>query len=235
MQTLSNMDRTETLYITGPAGLTEELVPILKLARRLCYELVPIDIPADGLILSEIIRGWSTEAKLSAFATEHCVPSQGYCFNLGRVGKFMPERAQELGVPMNQWGLLQKGQRLQIGDKTIFPEQVLGEPRKGLKFVFTGDTAFCENLITAAKNADLLICESTYGEKEQAPHAIEHGRHMTLAQAAEVAAKAEVKQLWLAHYSQMLTYPRQYLPNATSIFENTVCGYDGLSTTLRFE
>ena len=235
LQTLFNMERTETLYITGPEGLQEELEPILKFAGRTSYAIELIEIPAEGLQLSSLIKGWSSEAKLSAFKTEHRVPSQGYCFTLGRVGKFLPQNAEALGVPVNQWRLLQKGQSVQIGDTVILPEQVLGEPRKGLKFVFTGDTAFCDNLIDAAKNADLMISEATYGEFEQAPHAIEHGRHMTFAQAAEVAKKAGVKQLWLAHYSQMITDPQEYLPNATAIFENTVCGKDGLSTTLHFE
>ena len=113
------------------------------------------------------------------------------------------------------------------------PEQVLGEPRKGLKFIFTGDTAPCDSLIDAAKDADLMICEATYGENEQAQTAIEYG-HMNFAQAAETAKNANVAQLWLAHYSQMIENPQQYLPNATAIFENTICGKDGLSTTLKF-
>lgn len=235
LQTMSNMKRTEILYITGPEGLQEELKTILKLARRTFYPIEPIEIPADGLKLSEFIRGWASEARLTAFKTEHCVPSQGYSFTLGRAGKFMPQTAEKLGVPVNQWGLLQKGQSVQVGDEIILPEQVLGEPRRGLKFVFTGDTAFCDNLITAAEGADLLISEATYGELDQAPHAIEHGRHMTFAQAAQVAKQAGVKQLWLAHYSQMIMNPQDYLRNATDIFPNTVCGKDGLSTTLHFE
>lgn len=234
--TMSNMKRTEKLYITGPAGLQKELEPIVKLiTRRINYPLELIEIPADGLKLSALIKDWLSEAKLTAFKTEHLVSSQGYCFTLGRAGKFLPQKAEALGVPVNQWGLLQRGQSVQVGDKVILPEEVLGAPRKGLKFVFTGDTAFFDNLIDAAKDADLLICEATYGEYEQAPHAIEHGRHMTFAQAATVAKSAGVKELWLAHYSQMISDPPEYLPNATAIFANTICGQDGMSTTLNFE
>lgn len=235
LQTLNVMKRKEILYITGPEGLKEKLAPVLKLTSWTNYEIKLIEFPLDGLQLSELIQGWPLEAKLSAFKTEHRVSSQGYCFTLGRARKFLPQRAKELAVPVNLWSVLQKGQSVQVGDKIIFPEQVLGESRKGLKFVFTGDTAYCESLIAAAENADLMISEATYGEKEQAPHAIDHGRHMTFAQAAEVAKKASVKQLWLAHYSQMIEDPQKYLPNATAIFENTICGKDGMSTTLKFE
>ena len=58
---------------------------------------------------------------------------------------------------------------------------------------------------------------------------------MNFAQAAAVAAEAGTKQLWLAHFSQMVTDPQTYLPNATAIFADTVCGQDGMSTTLAFE
>ncbi len=235
LQTMTNTERVEPLYIIGPAGLEEAMKPILKLAYLTPYEIRLLEIPAEGLRLAELIPGWAYEAKLSAFKTEHRVSSQGYIFTLGRAGKFQPENAQALGVPVNQWGLLQKGQSVQVGDEIILPEQVLGEPRKGLKFVFTGDTAMCETLTAAAEGADLLICEATYGVIEQAPHAVEHGRHMIFAQAAEVAKAAGVKELWLAHYSQMIVDPNQYLPNATAIFPNTICGRDGMTKTLKFE
>ena len=234
LQTMCCLGRTEKLYITGPAGLREELSPILKLAGWMSYEIELIQLPDQGLRLEELAKGWPSEAKLTSFKTEHRVPSQGYCFTLGRAGKFMPQKAKELGVPMNQWGLLQKGQSVQVGEAVIRPEQVLGEPRKGLKFVFSGDTAACGGLTAAAEGADLLISEATYGENEQAELAVDHG-HMNFAQAASIARQANVKRLWLAHYSQMIEDPQAYLQNAAGIFANAVCGQDGMSTTLQFE
>lgn len=234
LQTFTSQGRTETLYITGPAGLEEAMQPILKLAESTSYEIKLIKIAQDGLRLSELIKNWAFEAKLSAFKTEHRVESQGYCFTLDRAGKFLPQKAQELNIPVKFWGTLQKGQSVQVEDKIFFPEQVLGAPRKGLKFVFSGDTIFCNSLVDAAANADLLICEGTYGEIEQAELATEYG-HMNFSQAAQVAKNANVSELWLAHYSQMIRNPQQYLSNATAIFENTICGVDGLSTTLKFQ
>ena len=234
LKTMWRTNRTEPLYITGPEGLWQKAMePILRLTGRTAYPIVLIELPADGLQLSTLIKGWAA-ARLTPFKTKHKVPSQGYCFTLGRAGKFIPQKAKDLGVPVNQWSLLQKGQSVQIGDNVIMPEQVLGEPRKGLKFVFTGDTALCDSLIDAAQGADLMICEATYGDNQQEQKAIDNG-HMTFAQAAQVAVKAGVKQLWLSHYSQTITDPQDYLPNATSIFANTICGQDGMSTTLLFE
>jgi len=116
----------------------------------------------------------------------------------------------------------------------VTPREVLGPSRRGLKFVFTGDTARCDSLVEGARGADLMISEATYGENDQAEMAAAYG-HMTFAQAAEVARRAGVRRLWLAHYSQMVEDPGKYLPNAAAVFENTSCGEDGMSLKLRFE
>ena len=234
LQTMTSMGRTEPLYIIGPEGLEDAMAPILTLTGWTSYEIRLMAMPAEGIRLSELVDGWPAEALLTAFSTEHRIPSQGYGFTLSRAGKFMPQKAKALGVPVNRWGILQKGGSVQVDGVTVLPEQVLGAPRKGLKFVFSGDTAACDALMEAARDADLMISEATYGENEQARLAEDHG-HMNFAQAASVAAKAGVKQLWLAHYSQMIVNPADFLPNAAAIFENTVCGEDGMSTTLRFE
>lgn len=234
LQTMGVMERTEPLFITGPEGLSCELAPILRLAGQTGYDIRLIEMPAEGLSLSALHRGWPEAAMLSAFPTEHTVISQGYSFKLARAGRFMPERARELNVPEKLWSLLQKGQSVRAEDKAVLPSEVLGAPRKGLKFVFSGDTRACESLAAAAEDADLFICEATYGENGQAELAAEHG-HMTYAQAAQIAARANAKRLWLAHYSQMIKEPEEYLPNAKAIFEGAVCGRDGMRITLRFE
>lgn len=233
LQTLHCMGRTAPLYLTGPAGLQEEMAPIMKLTGRTDYPIELLELPPEGLRLAELVQGWPEEASLRAFPTEHRVPSRGYCFALARAGKFDPETAAALGVPVRQWGLLQKGRSVQVGENLILPEQVLGPTRRGIKVVFSGDTLACDSLIAAAKEADLLLCEATYGENEQAVLAAEYG-HMTFAQAAGVAAQAGVKTLWLSHFSQRIEDPQTYLPNAAAVFANTVCGFDGMTATLQF-
>ena len=234
LQTMCSMGRTEPLFLTGPAGLEEAMAPILTLTGWTSYEIRLIETPAQGLALSGLVKGWPEMAKLSSFPTEHRVPSQGYCFTLSRAGRFNPQKAKELGVPVNLWGLLQKGQPVQAGEKQVLPGQVMGESRKGLKFVFTGDTAACDALTGAAEGADLMISEATYGEDGQAQLAADHG-HMNFRQAAETARKANVKRLWLAHYSQMIEDPQAYLPNAAEVFPDAVCGRDGMCASLLFE
>lgn len=234
MQTMGVMERSDPLYITGPEGIIEELAPILRLAGPTGYDIRLIELPEEGLALSSLNTAWPDGARLAAFATEHTVISRGYCFTLSRTGRFFPEKARALSVPTEAWSLLQKGQSVDVGGTTVRPEQVLGSPRKGLKFVFSGDTRACSGLVEAAREADLLICDATYGENAQAEQAAEYG-HMNFAQAADIAARSGAKELWLAHYSQMIKDPEEYLPNALAVFKNAVCGREGMKKTLRFE
>ena len=233
MQTQEVFGRIQPLTIVGPVGIVAALRPIMELVGHTGYPVRLMELPPEGVRMCDLAMGWPEAARLSPFPTEHRVPSQGYGFTLGRAGKFMPERAKALGVPVKLWSQLQKGQSVQVGGITVRPEDVLGAPRKGLKVVFTGDTALCDSLVSAAAGADLMICEATYGDNNHAQLAAEYG-HMVFAQAAEAARRAGVKRLWLTHYSQVVEDPQIYRPNATAIFENAACGEDGMSTTLRF-
>ena len=234
LQTMGTMGRTEPLYIFGPEDLEETMALIMQLCVWLPYELRLMTLPAEGLRLCDVIPGFPAEATLTPIATEHRVPSQGYRFDLSRAGKFMVEKARALGVPQNCWGRLQKGETIQVDGRAIAPADVLGEPRKGLSVVFTGDTRPCQAVLDAARDADLLMMEATYGENEHEAIALEHG-HSTFAATARLAAEAGVKQLCLMHYSGMVEDPQAYLPNAQAHFPGAIAGVDGQTFTLAFE
>ena len=234
LETMHTLCRATPLTIVGPEGLEKALAPILALTGALPYELRLRALPEGGAALSKLAPGWPDGARLTAFATLHRVISQGYAFELPRAGKFLPEKAGALGLPPRLWGALQRGEAVEWAGETILPERVLGPARKGLKFAFSGDTMACDALTQAARDADLLICEATYGEDDQAALAAAHG-HMNFAQAGELAARAGVRRLWLSHYSQMIEDPAACLPNARRHFPDAVCGEDGMSVSLRFE
>ena len=73
-----------------------------------------------------------------------------------------------------------------------------------------------------------------YGEKDKLKKAKEY-KHMTFYEAAELAKAAEVKEMWLTHYSPSLNRPEESLKDARDIFGNTVASRDGQSVELVFE
>ena len=111
---------------------------------------------------------------------------------------------------------------------------VLGEPRKGIRLSYCTDSRPSDNIVAGVRNADLFICEGMYGERGSEQKAAEH-KHMSYAEAAQLAKDAGAKELWLTHFSPALNHPEQFLDVAQEIFPNTVCGTDGLSRTLKFE
>jgi ribonuclease Z len=111
---------------------------------------------------------------------------------------------------------------------------VLGEPRKGIKVSYCTDTRPTGGLAGFVKDSDLFICEGMYGDEEDAQKAVLK-KPMTFAEAAVLAKQANVKELWLTHFSPSLTNPEAYVDAALAIFENTVAGKDVMTRTIKFE
>ena len=99
----------------------------------------------------------------------------------------------------------------------------MGETRRGRKIVLTGDTAPCDMTRLVAWEADLLVHEATFLE-EDAERAAET-RHSTAAQAAELAAAANVRMLALTHISPRYS-GGQVRDEARERFENTIVPRD---------
>ena len=241
LQTMSCLGREEPLTITGPAGLEEAMEPILRLAEITDY---PIRLlPSPRLSMRQLHPAWPREAACAAVPTVHRCPSQGYVFTLDRPPRFLPERARALGVPVSAWrGCVERpedpveaeGVPLCREDGApLLGWDLLGEPRQGLRVVFSGDTCPCAALETAAAGADLLIHEASFAADEHSQRALRYG-HSTFRQAAELAARAGVRRLWLAHFSQIIRQPEAYLPLAAAIHPGVRCGEDGMSVTLTF-
>ena len=234
LQTLGTMDRTQPLYITGPEeGHEAILAAILTLADELPYPVQFLPMPAEGLALHHLDPKWPPEATLTAFPTVHRIPSQGYKLTLGRTRHLRTEVAAALNVPKRLWRTLQGGQPVSVNGRTITPLDVCGPERPGLTAVFTGDTTACESVEAAARQADLLIMDATYAKDQYADKAALYG-HATFTQTAALAARAQVKRLWLTHYSARVADPEESLSAAQAIFPAAECGTDGKAITLTF-
>lgn len=109
----------------------------------------------------------------------------------------------------------------------------MGEPRRGLKVTYCTDTRPTEGIVKNASGADLFICEGMYGEPDKAQKAKEY-KHMTFYEAAEIARRAGVEEMWLTHYSPSLIRPEDYMPEVRKIFPNAVAAKDGRSVDLIF-
>lgn len=226
--TMGNAERTEPLVIIGPKGLLKIVSALRMIAPELPFEISLIEIQ-DNFETFEF-DGY----RIEAFRVNHNVLCYGYNIVVERAPKFDPERAKAANIPLKFWNPLQKGQTCEEDGKVYTPDMVLGGDRKGLKVTYCTDSRPTDFIVKNAENADLFICEGMYGEPDKLDKAKEH-KHMTFYEAAEMAKDANVKEMWLTHYSPSLTRPKDYAAEVKSIFSKTVISKDGQTVDLMFE
>ncbi|MCI0519876.1 MAG: ribonuclease Z [Chloroflexi bacterium] len=180
--------------------------------------------PPMSIILTEVVPGLILQQDdfgVTAFPVHHrgqdCL---GYLFEEKPRRPFLPEKADELGIPPGPWRRdLVNGLPATLPDgRVISPDQTLGEERPGVRLVHVGDVGRTENLVEVCRGADTLVIEATYLE-EEADMAREFA-HLTARQAALLARQAGVKHLILTHLSRRYR-ERDVLSEALEVFENT--------------
>ncbi|MCI6034806.1 MAG: ribonuclease Z [Firmicutes bacterium] len=226
--TMGNAERTEPLLIIGPKGLEKVVGALRMIAPELPFELRFHELSQP---FEQIDMG---DYRIEAFRVNHNVICYGYNLIVERAGRFQVEKAKALGLPVQLWNPLQKGNVVEFEGKTYTPDMVMGSPRKGIKVTYCTDTRPTRSIEENAAHADLFICEGMYGEPDKQQKAREH-KHMTFYEAANLAKAAEVSQMWLTHYSPSLPWPDQYLPQVTKIFPNAITAKDGQTIELDFE
>lgn len=226
--TMGNAERTEPLTLIGPRGLERVVNALRVIAPELPFPIRYIEVTMPEHTIE--MNGY----RLKAFRVNHNVLCYGYTLEVDRAGKFDVERANAAQIPQKYWGLLQKGETVKTEDAEYTPDMVLGPQRKGLKITYCTDTRPTESIKTNAAGSDLFICEGMYGEKDKQKKAKEY-KHMTFYEAAQIAKEAEVKEMWLTHYSPSLTKPEEYMEDVKAIFPNAIAAKDRRTAELIFE
>ena len=224
---MGNADRTEPVTMIGPKGLQRVIQSLRVIAPELPFEIRFLEI-------TELEQCFDFgDFRITAFRANHNIVCYGYSLEIDRTGKFDIERAKALNVPVTFWNRLQKGEEIEYEGKILTPDMVLGPDRKGIKLTYCTDSRPTDMIVKHATGSDLFVCEGMYGEPEMEQKAKDH-KHMTFYEAADMAKRAKVSELWLTHYSPSLNYPKEYETQVRKIFNNTHTCKDGKSIELKF-
>ena len=226
--TMGNAERTRPLTMIGPKGLERVVNSLRIIAPELPFDIKFIELTEESQIIN--VCG----LKIQAFKVNHRVTCYGYNIILDRAGKFDAKKASELNLPVHYWSILQKGENVEYEGKIYTSDMVMGEARKGLKLTYCTDTRPTESILIHASNSDLFICEGMYGEEDKLAKAKEH-KHMMMREAAEIAKKANVKEMWLTHYSPATAKPYEFEDMVKAIFDKSVMGKDRMGCELKFD
>jgi ribonuclease Z len=161
---------------------------------------------------------------LEAQPLEHSSKCIGFSFKEKDKRKIIISKMNKLGLREGpEIGKLQKGHKIVFNGKTILPDD-LTRIVKGKKLSYVADTILCNGANILAENSDLLISEGTHlsnlGEKT------EKIMHLTVRDAAMLAAKNNVHKLIITHISPRYKDSCEILEEAQECFNNVSVAED---------
>jgi ribonuclease Z len=230
LRTMGLQDRSTPVTLYGPKGAQRILGAAVMLGiERNKFPIEIIEIKAGDRLAHD-------QYDIVVFETEHRADTVGYALvEHERLGRFNPDRARDLGIPEGPlWGQLHKGKAVTLDDgRTFRPSDLVGPPRSGRTLVYTGDTRPHLSVIEAARGADLLVHEATFGGDEL-ERARETG-HSTASEAARVAFEAGVRRLVLTHISSRYNRDAsELLAEAKAVFPETAIARDGMTVDVPY-
>lgn len=230
LSTFMRWETIDNLQVFGPRSALERVDDLLtRVVLRGATPPMPLNlIPITPGTFFE-----GDDFSISAFKVIHrASESLGYLFEEKARRPFLAEKADALGIPSGPVRReLVEGRAVRLEDgRQIEPEDVLGEERRGTRFVHVGDCGDTDSLLGVVQDADGLVIEATYLEEER--EMARQYSHLTAKMAGELARKAEVKKLILTHVSRRYR-EKDILAEAQMAFPDVVVARDMDAFTIK--
>ena len=210
LNSLSFLGRTEELNIFGPVGA----VNFIRNAIHLGYQRINYVIN-----VYEVVPGNSYDFgkfTIRTMANNHTVPSISYSLEEKDLIKIDKTKVDQIGFPVYRLEELRKNGVVKIKGKEYRLDDMALGIKKGRKIVYTGDTRPVSEMPEFARNADVLIHDTTM-DSSMEPMVNEYG-HTSARQAAAIALEGNVKKLFLFHYSSRYNDLDTLLMDAREVF-----------------
>ena len=238
LATLGLSGNSKGIDIYGPKDLKSFILSALR--NSYCRIAFPLNFfTVEDIAESDNYLFEDNQIEVTCAALKHRLPAYGYRVNeKDKPGRFDIEKAKQLNIPPGPiYSELQNGRIVQLEDgRTFNGINFCGQSRKGESFVYCTDTIFSEAAVKLSKNADLLVHESTFSEKDED---MAHEKlHSTTIMAAKTALLSNAKKLILTHLSPRYTKkssitPIDLLREAQKIFPNTMLAKDFLTIEIK--
>lgn len=208
------------LDIYGPVGIKAYVTNSIRISgSKLPYQIHYHEF--DETSMGKILE--TDKFTVYAERLAHTIFCMGYrVVQKDLEGTLDADALRAAGVPFGPlFGKVKNGQNIELEDGTrIFAKDFISEPKKGKIITIIGDTRKTSASVRLARDADVLVHESTYGKGDERM-ARNHG-HSTNMQAAQIARDAGAKRLLLNHVSARFLGRdcRQMEKDAATIFEN---------------
>jgi len=224
ISTFRLLGRTADLHVYGPKGIKEIISLQLKLAKSWTdYNLYFHELESTT---SELILDHE-KFTVETLPLDHRVYTNGYLFREKegprKINKAMIDR---YGVDISDMENLKQGKDIRLDDGTLLANSLLTFPPDSPKsYAFCSDTAFKPDLSDLVAGVSCLYHEATFLDlhKELA----QKTKHSTAAEAAQIAASAQVGHLILGHFSSRYPDLNDFIVQANKYFKNVSLAEDG--------
>jgi ribonuclease Z len=223
LQTMAAAKTTHEVTLIGPVGSAEKLDLLERVyPANFTYSLRIIEASEDLIGFS----GFS----IRTLPVDHPVANIAFQFIEDDARLIRTDLLKEKGIPDGPWlGKLQRGEDAEWGEHLLDVETYT-KLRRGRKVSYVTDTTLVTNAIEIARDADLLICESTFAS-EHTDKSVDYD-HMTSEMAAQIAQRADVQRLLLTHVSQRYSEVSTLRDEARAIFPESDVAFDFMSGTV---
>lgn len=224
VSTFMLLNRESDLHVYGPKGIKEIILLQLRASGSFTgYNLYfhELDSKQSETIFED------DRVVVKTIPLNHRIYTNGFLFqekNIER--KLNIEKVEEYNIDKLYFNKIKYGGDITLENGTVIPNaQLTFDPIPSKSYAYCSDTAYDESIIPIIENADYLYHESTFLENEL--HLAEKTKHSTAKQAAAIAAKANVKNLILGHFSTRYADLNLFQQEAQTIFPNSHMADDG--------
>jgi len=224
ISTFRLLGRTADLHVYGPKGIKEVITLQLKLAKSWTdYNLFfhELEEKVATLILDH------EKFTVETLPLDHRVYTNGYLFR-EKEGKRKINSAAvaNYGVDVADMENLKQGKDIQLPNGDWVENQLLTfDPAPPKSYAFCSDTAYKPDLAELVQGVSCLYHEATFLDTHQ--DLAVKTKHSTAEEAAQIAAKAEVGQLILGHFSSRYPDLNAFVEQAQRHFQNVHLAEDG--------
>lgn len=218
-------DKNEPLTIYGPKGLKSFVTAALRVSEtHLTYPVHFVELEAGTIFEDETF-------KVVAAPLKHRIEAWGFRVEeKAHPGELLINKVRADEIPAGPvYGRLKAGETVTLDDgRVVNGQDYLGSAQPGRVVTFIYDTLPNDQTADLARDADVLVHESTYGQsREEVKLARAHG-HSTSRDAAKIAAENNVQRLVLTHISARYIGPllKRFITDVKNIFPNTYVARD---------
>lgn len=225
ISTLGLLGRKGDLVIHGPKGLDDFLEPTLSVfCKDLPYtvKLHIIDPSKHELVMED------RSITVHSIPLNHRIPACGYLFSeKPSDANLIRDMIDFYKIPVRALAGIKQGDDFITSEGVIVSNNRLTRPAKPPKrYAFCSDTSYLPQIVPLIENVDCLYHESTFLEKDL-PRA-QLTFHSTAKQAAQIALQANVKRLYIGHYSARYVDLQPFLDEARAVFPETYLSIEEL-------